>query len=71
MIKFNNLKFKGRFTLHRATKVESQNSKNMCIPAYIFDPWGINTPEHLKAIYGKILPIHININLIRSDGLTD
>jgi hypothetical protein len=28
-------------------------------------------PEHSKAIYGKVLPIHIERNQARSDGLTD
>ena len=63
--------FKGRFTLHRVTKVEGQNSRYMCIPAYVLDPWRVNTPEHSKAIYGKVLPIHIERNQTRSDGLTD
>ena len=63
--------FKGRFTLHRVTKVEGQKSRYMCIPAYVLDPWRVNTPEHSKAIYGKILPIHIERNQTRSDGLTD
>ena len=63
--------FKGRFTLHRVTKVEGQKSRYMCIPAYVLDPWRVNTPEHSKAIYGKVLPIHIERNHVRSDGLTD
>ena len=63
--------FKGRFTLHRVTKVEGQKSGYMCIPAYVLDPYIVNTPEHSKAIYGKVLPIHIERNQARSDGLTD
>ena len=63
--------FKGRFTLHRVTKVEGNKSRYMCIPAYVLDPWRVNTPEHSKAIYGKVLPIHIERNVARSDGLTD
>ena len=63
--------FKGRFTLHRVTKVEGKKSRYMCIPAYVLDPWRVNTPEHSKAIYGKVLPIHIERNQARSDGLTD
>ena len=43
----------------------------MCIPAYVLDPRRVNTPEHSKAIYGKVLPIHIERNQARSDGLTD
>ena len=63
--------FKGRFTLHRVTMIEGLKSRYMCIPAYVLDPWRVNTPEHSKAIYGKILPIHIERNQTRSDGLTD
>jgi hypothetical protein len=63
--------FKGRFTLHRVTKVEGQKSRYMCIPAYVLDPYRVNTPEHSKAIYGKVLPIHIQRNNVRTDGLAD
>ena len=63
--------FKGRFTLHRVTKIEGNRSRYLAIPAYVLDPWRVNTPEHSKAIYGKILPIHIERNIARSDGLAD
>ena len=63
--------FKGRFTLHRVTEVEGEKSRYMCIPAFVLDPWRVNTPEHSKAIYGKVLPIHIERNVARSDGLAD
>ena len=63
--------FKGRFTMHRVTKVEGKKSRYMCIPAYVLDPYRVNTPEHSKAIYGKVLPIHLERNQARSDGLTD
>ena len=63
--------FKGRFTLHRVTKIEGKRSRYMCIPAYVLDPYRVNTPEHSKAIYGKVLPIHLERNQARSDGLTD
>jgi len=63
--------FKGRFTLHRVTKVEGNKPRYLCIPAYVLDPWRVNTPEHSKAIYGKVLPIHVKRNKVRSDGLAD
>ena len=63
--------FKGRFTLHRVTKVEGNKPRYLCIPAYVLDPWRVNTPEHSEAIYGKVLPIHIERNKARSDGLAD
>jgi len=63
--------FKGRFTLHRVTKIEGNRSRYLCIPAYVLDPWRVNTPEHSRAIYGKVLPIHIERNKPRADGLVD
>jgi hypothetical protein len=63
--------FKGRFTIHRVTKIEGNRSRHLCIPAYVLDPWRVNTPEHSEAIYGKVLPIHIERNKARSDGLAD
>jgi len=63
--------FKGRFTLHRVTKIEGSRSRYLCIPAYVLDPWRVNTPEHSRAIYGKVLPIHHERNIERADGLAD
>ena len=63
--------FKGRFTLHRVTKVEGNRPRYLCIPAYVLDPWRVNTPEHSRAIYGKVLPIHLERNKPRADGLAD
>jgi len=63
--------FKGRFTLHRVTKIEGNCSRYLCIPAYVLDPWRVNTPEHSRSIYGKVLPIHIERNKERADGLAD
>ena len=63
--------FKGRFALHRVTKVEGNKPRYLCIHAYVLDPWRVNTPEHSEAIYGKVLPIHIERNKARSDGLAD
>ena len=63
--------FKGRFTLHRVTKIVGNVSRYMCIPAYVLDPYRVNTPEHSRAIYGKVLPIHLERNQVRTDGLID
>jgi len=63
--------FKGRFALHRVTKIEGKRPRYLAIPAYVLDPWRVNTPEHSRAIYGKVLPIHHERNIKRSDGLAD
>ena len=63
--------FKGRLTLNRVTKIEGKLSRYLAIPAYVLDPWRVNTPEHSRAVYGKVLPIHFERNIKRSDGLAD
>ena len=63
--------FKGRFTLHRVTKIEGKLSRYLAIPAYVLDPWRVNTPEHSRAVYGTVLPIHVERNIKRSDGLAE
>ena len=59
--------FKGRFTMHRVTKVIGKTSRFMCIPAYVLDPWRVNTPEHSKAIYGKVSVSYTHLTLPTSD----
>ena len=54
--------FKGRFTLHRVTEVEGQKSRYMCIPAYVLDPWRVNTPEHSKAMTFLLCARHLMIH---------
>ena len=51
--------------------MEGIRSRYLAIPAYVLDPWRVNTPEHAKAIYGKVLPIHLERNIARSAGLAD
>ena len=50
--------FKGRFSMHRVTKIEGKTSRYIALPCYVKDPLKINKPEHSKQVYGKALPIH-------------
>jgi len=63
--------FKGRFSMHRVTKIEGKTSRYIALPCYVKDPLKINKPEHSKQVYGKALPIHFKRENIRGDGLTD
>lgn len=63
--------FKGRFSMHRVTKIEGNTSRYIALPCYVKDPLKINKPEHSKQVYGKALPIHFKRENIRGDGLTD
>ena len=63
--------FKGRFSMHRVTKIEGKTSRYIALPCYVKDPLKINKPEHSKQVYGKALPIHFKRENIQGDGLTD
>ena len=63
--------FKGRFSMHRVTKIEGKTSRYIALPCYVKDPLKINKPEHSKQVYGKVLPIHYKRENIKGDGLTD
>ena len=63
--------FKGRFSMHRVTKIEGKTSRYIALPCYVKDPLKINKPEHSKQVYGKALPIHFKRENIEGDGLTD
>ena len=63
--------FKGRFSMHRVTKIEGKTSRYIALPCYVKDPLKINKPEHSKQVYGKALPIHLKREKIQGDGLTD
>ena len=38
--------FKGRFSMHRVTKIEGKTSRYIALPCYVKDPLKINKPEH-------------------------
>jgi len=63
--------FKGRFSMHRVTKIEGKTSRYIALPCYVKDPLKINKPEHSKQVYGKALPIHFERENIHGDGLID
>ena len=63
--------FKGRFSMHRVTKIEGKTSRYIALPCYVKVPLKINKPEHSKQVYGKALPIHFERENIQGDGLID
>ena len=63
--------FKGRFSMHRVTKIQGKTSRYIALPCYVKDPLKINKPEHSKQVYGKALPIHFERENIQGDGLID
>ena len=63
--------FKGRFSMHRVTKIEGKISRYIALPCYVKDSLRVNKPEHSKQVYGKALPIHFERENIQVDGLID
>jgi len=63
--------FKGRFSMHRVTKIEGEKSRYIALPCYVKDSYRVNKPEHSIQVYGKAMPIHYERNNIEADGLTD
>ena len=63
--------FKGRFSLHRVTKIMGQRRRVIALPSYVTDPYSVNRPAHSKHLYGRALPIHYERENYRVDGLTD
>ena len=63
--------FKGRFSMHRVTKIEGETSRYIALPCYVKDSYRVNKPEHSIQVYGKAMPIHYERNNIEADGLTD
>ena len=63
--------FKGRFSMHQVSKVEGNTTRYIALPTYTLDGWRVNTPEHSRVVYGKVLPIHYERNMKRADSLKD
>jgi len=63
--------FRGRYSLHRVTPTEGLRPRIIALPTYVTNPYLVNRPHHAKAFYGRTMPIHVERNLSRQDGLTD
>ncbi len=63
--------FKGRYSLHRVTKASGPKPRIIALPTYVTNPYLVNRPHHAKAFYGRYLPIHVEREMSRADGLAD
>jgi hypothetical protein len=50
--------FKGRYSLHRVTRVSGKRPRIIALPTYVTDPYFVNKPMHSEMLYGRSLPIH-------------
>ena len=63
--------FKGRFSMHRVTKITGNRRRVIALPTYVTDPYSVNRPAHSIHLYGRAEPIHYERENYRVDGLTD
>jgi len=63
--------FRGRYSLHRVTPTSGPIPRIIALPTYVTNPYLVNRPHHAKAFYGRAMPIHVERELARQDGLTD
>lgn len=63
--------FRGRYSLHRVTPTEGATPRIIALPTYVTNPFLVNRPHHAKAFYGRAMPIHMERDMARQDGLTD
>ena len=63
--------FKGRYSLHRVTRVQGKIKRIIALPSYTPHPGMMNRPEHSIQVYGKSLPIQNERENVRSDNLID
>ncbi len=63
--------FKGRFSMHRVTRIVGETSRYIALPSYVYDPWRMNKPHHSVQYYGRATQAHHDRALALADGLVD
>ena len=63
--------FKGRFSMHRVTKITGNRRRVIALPTYVTDSYSVNRPAHSIHLYGRAESIHYERENYRVDGLTD
>lgn len=63
--------FKGRFSLHRVTRIVGPTTRYIALPTYVHDPWRMNRPHHSITYYGRATQLHYERERALVDGLVD
>lgn len=64
--------FKGRYAMHRVTRVMGETARYMAIYAYARESDMVGRLERTRQLYGKVLPAHFEAEARRrADGLVD
>ena len=63
--------FKGRFSMHRVTRIVGPTTRYIALPTYVYDPWRMNRPHHAIQYYGRATELHHARESALVDGLVD
>lgn len=63
--------FKGRYSLHRVSPLKGSTPRYVAILSYVEQPDIVGTPERVKQLYGRVLPIHLERAGLRGDAYLD
>jgi len=63
--------FKGRYSMHRVTRIEGPRPRYIALPTYVHDPYRMNRPHHSINYYGRATELHHARELDLADGLVD
>ena len=63
--------FKGRYSLHRVSPLSGNRKRYVAIFSYVEEPNMVGTPERVKQLYGRVLPIHLERAGQRADSYID
>jgi len=63
--------FKGRYSMHRVTRIEGPRTRYIALPTYVHDPWRMNRPHHSTNYYGRATELHHAREAAMVDGLVD
>lgn len=63
--------FKGRYSLHRVAPLAGTTPRYVAIFSYVEEPNMVGSPERVKQLYGKALPVHYERAGLRRDQFLD
>jgi hypothetical protein len=63
--------FKGLYSLHRVSPLKESTPRYVAILYCVEQPDMVETPERVKQLYGRVLPIHLEGAGLRGDSYLD
>lgn len=63
--------FKGRYSMHRVTKIVGDTTRYIALPTYVHDPYRMNRPHHSTTFYGRATELHHERADLLVDGLAE